>query len=263
MIARNRAQVGRVHAHLAEMAEFGFGEPDHRWLDATEASRIVGATDVSGAAFTPHCAALHPARLVHGLARAARRRGVVVHGRTRVTRLTPGTVETEHGPVRARFVVRATEGWTSRLPGHRRDSIPVYSLMIATEPLSDEQWDRIGLTDRPTFNDARNLIVYGQRTADGRLAFGGRGAPYHFGSRIDPSLDADAGVHDALERTLVELFPSLAGVSITHRWGGPLGVPRDWHASVGLDHLHGIGWAGGYVGEASPRRTSQGARWRT
>ena len=249
MLARNRPQVDRVRAHLAEMDEFGFGAPDHRWLDASEASSQVAASGVLGGAFTPHCAALHPARLVHGLAAAARRRGVVVHDRTRVTRVLPGRVDTEHGPVHARFVVRATEGWTSSLPGHRRDSIPVYSLMIATEPLSAEQWERVGLADRPTFNDARNLIVYGQRTTDGRLAFGGRGAPYHFGSRIDPSLDADASVHDALERALVELFPALAGVAITHRWGGPLGVPRDWHASVGLDRATGIGWAGGYVGD--------------
>lgn len=249
MMARNRPQVQRVHAHLAEMEEFGFGEEHHRWTTADEARSMVGATDLLGGAFTPHCAALHPARLAVGLAEAVRARGVVVHDHTRVTEIAPRRVTTDRGVVTAQYVVRATEGWTSTLPGHRRDVIPIYSLMIATEPLSDAQWESIGLATRPTFNDARHLVIYGQRTADGRLAFGGRGAPYHFGSGISPAHDVNDGVHAALETTLVELFPILQGVEVTHRWGGPLGVPRDWHASAGLDTRTGIAWAGGYVGD--------------
>ncbi len=128
-------------------------------------------------------------------------------------------------------------------------SLPVYSLMVATEPLDDATWDRIGLADRPTFSDCRHLIIYGQRTADGRLAFGGRGAPYHFGSRIKASYDQAPRVFGALRATLRELFDGLDGVAFTHAWGGPLGVPRDWCASVGLDRLSGLAWAGGYVGD--------------
>jgi glycine/D-amino acid oxidase-like deaminating enzyme len=121
--------------------------------------------------------------------------------------------------------------------------------MIATEPLGDDFWAEAGLPGRATFADHRHLIIYGQRTADGRMAFGGRGAPYHFGSAIRPEFDRDAGVHEALRRTLVELFPALAGAAITHRWGGPLGVPRDWMPGVGFDATRGLGWAGGYVGD--------------
>ena len=93
------------------------------------------------------------------------------------------------------------------------------------------------------------MIIYGQRTADDRMAFGGRGAPYHFGSAIRPEFDRDATVHESLRSTLVELFPALAGAAITHRWGGPLGIARDWFPSVGLDRTTGLGWAGGYVGD--------------
>jgi glycine/D-amino acid oxidase-like deaminating enzyme len=121
--------------------------------------------------------------------------------------------------------------------------------MIATEPLPAEFWDEVGLRHRETFADARRLVIYGQRTADDRLAFGGRGAPYHFGSAIDPAFDRDAATHEAIHRTLVELFPSMAGARVTHRWGGPVGVPRDWTCSVGLDRATGIAWAGGYVGD--------------
>jgi glycine/D-amino acid oxidase-like deaminating enzyme len=121
--------------------------------------------------------------------------------------------------------------------------------MIATEPLPDDAWAEIGLADRQTFGDFRNLIIYGQRTADGRIAFGGRGAPYHFGSRIRQGYDVDDGVHTELARALAELFPVLADVELTHRWGGPLGVSRDWRPSVAIDRGEGLAVAGGYVGD--------------
>jgi glycine/D-amino acid oxidase-like deaminating enzyme len=127
--------------------------------------------------------------------------------------------------------------------------IPVYSLIIATEPLTAETWDQIGLRRRETFSDQRHLIIYGQRTADDRLVFGGRGAPYHFGSRVRPAYDRDDGVFGSLHETLVDLFPVLRDARITHRWGGNLGIARDWTASVGLDPFTGLGWAGGYVGD--------------
>jgi len=146
-------------------------------------------------------------------------------------------------------VVRATEGYTPGLPGLRRAIAPVYSLMIATEPLPQAAWDQIGLAGRPTFGDLRHLIIYGQRTADGRFAFGGRGAPYHLGSSIRPAYDQVPAVFAALRRTLCELFPALGDVPVTHHWGGPIGIARDWCASVGLDSQTGIGWAGGYVGD--------------
>ncbi len=202
-----------------------------------------------GGTYTPHCAAIHPARLARGLLAAVQAAGVSVYERTPVRELSAGRVVTPAGTVRARHVVRATEGYTPRLPGYRRAVAPVYSLMIATEPLPAQVWDEIGLAGRPTFGDLRHLIIYGQRTADGRLAFGGRGAPYHLGSSVRPAYDQVPAVFAALRRTLAELFPALGEAKVTHHWGGPLGVPRDWCASVGLDRETGIGWAGGYVGD--------------
>jgi glycine/D-amino acid oxidase-like deaminating enzyme len=145
--------------------------------------------------------------------------------------------------------VRATEGYTPTVPGGRRDVMPIYSLMIATEPLSEAALGQIGVESGLTFTDGRHLLIYGQRTVDGRLAFGGRGAPYHFRSGIDPSFERVPAVHDALRATLEEMFPSLDGVEVTHRWGGPLGVHRDWHPSVNFDRSTGLATAGGYVGD--------------
>jgi glycine/D-amino acid oxidase-like deaminating enzyme len=249
MLARTPVQLERARAEIAEAREFGFDESDLRLLTATEAQKLAGASSVLGGTYTPHCAAIHPARLARGLAEAVRQLGVEVYEQTPAREIHPGRVVTASGTVRARYVVRATEGYTPQLPGLERALAPVYSLMIATEPLPEDVWAQIGLADRPTFGDLRHLIIYGQRTADGRLAFGGRGAPYHLGSAIRPSFDRVPAVFDALRRTLAELFPVLGEVPVTHCWGGPLGVPRDWCASVGLDQASGLAWAGGYVGD--------------
>lgn len=231
-LARSQTQLRRVQS-------------SEGFVDAAAARAICGASDVLGGVYSPHCAAIHPAKLVRGLAEAVERLGVQIFEGTRVLRLSRGSVVTDHGTIRATTVVRALEGYTARLDGHRRALAPVYSLMIATEPLPASDWERIGLARRETFSDERHMIIYGQRTADDRLAFGGRGAPYHFGSRIDPGFDRVPAVFDNLKQTLTEMF----GIDppIAYRWGGPLGIPRDWMPSVGL--ADGFSWAGGYVGD--------------
>ena len=248
-VARGRAQLTRARHEVAEAREWGRGEDDLRLMAADEARAVLNASNVDGAAYTPDCAAIHPARLVRGLAEAVERRGVTLHERTTVTEIAPRLVRTSRGNVHARTVVRATEGFTPSLPGLRRASIPVYSLVIATEPIAADVWAEIGLARRETFSDFRHLIVYGQRTAEDDPVVGGRGAPYHAGSRIKPAYDRDESVFGHLYESLVDLLPVLRGTRVTHSWGGPLGVPRDWCASVGLDRATGLAWAGGYVGD--------------
>jgi glycine/D-amino acid oxidase-like deaminating enzyme len=249
-LARNRAQLGRQRQDVEHhQATFGLSDDDLRLLAADEARRHLNATNVLGGLFYAHCAALHPARLVRGLGEAVERRGGTIVERTTATAIRAGHVVTDHGRVEADVIVRALEGYTSTLQGYRRTLSPLYSLMVATEPLGEERWSELGLRDRQTFADDRHLVIYGQRTHDGRIAFGGRGAPYRFGSRIEPSTERRSPMHDRIVETLVELLPSLRGVDFTHRWGGVLGVPRDWFPSVGFDRATGLAWAGGYVGE--------------
>jgi glycine/D-amino acid oxidase-like deaminating enzyme len=246
VLASSVPQLQRAREEVAESTEFGLGLT---LLDEAAARERLGATGVLAASYTPHCAALQPAKLVRGLADVVAQRGALIAENTTVTGLHPHVVPTDRGTVRADYVIRATEGYTAQLPGSKRVLAPVYSLIIATEPLDDAVWDEIGLSERETFSDHRHLIIYGQRSADGRLVFGGRGAPYHYASRISAGYDRVPAVFAALQASLVALFPVLRDVAITHRWGGPLGIARDWHASVGLDRATGLGWAGGYVGD--------------
>ena len=247
--ARNEAQLIRGRELVEDERKLTGDVEQLRLLSRDEAEQVARATRVLGATYTPNCAVVHPLRLVRGLARRVESLGVSIFEQTTAGAVKPGSVLTDQGRVRAGTVVRAAEGYTASLRGHRRRFVPLYSLMIATEPLPPEAWAEIGLSRRETFADLRHMRIYGQRTADDRLAFGGRGAPYHFRSRTRPEFDRDARVHAALREVLVDLFPIVGDYEVTHRWGGAIGVPRDWHASVGLDRGRGFAWAGGYVGD--------------
>jgi glycine/D-amino acid oxidase-like deaminating enzyme len=246
-LTRTAPHIARAKAELAHWREWGFSDEDHRWLDASAAQERFNASSVLGATFTPHCARINPAKLVRGLAHVIERMGVRVFEHSRALTVEPHVVTGHDFVVHAKTVVRATEGYTAQLPRRKREVVPVYSLMVATEPLSDAQWNEIGLAQRELFADYRHLIIYGQRTADNRIAFGGRGAPYHFGSAISPKFDRHASVHAGIKDVLRELLPQLRDVAFTHEWGGPLGIPRDWYPSITVSD--GLATAGGYVGD--------------
>jgi glycine/D-amino acid oxidase-like deaminating enzyme len=243
------AHLGRIRANVDYERRWGFGPEVADWLDAPEAKNRIKVQGALGAAFSPQCARLHPANLVRGLARAAERRGVTIYEGTEVSELRNGRVVTPLGNVTADIVVRATEGYTVQLGGLKRALAPIYSLMIATEPLPETFWKEVGWEGRETVNDGRHLLIYAQRTWDDRIAIGGRGAPYHFGSRIQDSFDREPTVFAELKKTLARLIPETSDAQVTHTWGGPVGVPRDWYSSVGFDRASGVAWAGGYVGD--------------
>ncbi len=247
--ARSRAQADRQAAEVESNRANGIGADIIRLLEPEEVRRFARPTGLHGGIFYSPCAALDPARLVRGLADAVERRGVRIVEQTGAVAIGSGSVTTTHGKVSAPVVIRATEAYTRDLPGERRTLVPLYSLMIATEPLDTATWAEIGLDTRPTFADDRYAVIYGQRTADNRIAFGGRAIPYLFGSRIDPATERDRRSRKLIRKVLVDMFPVLEGVGITHEWGGVLAAPRNWVPAVRYDADTGLGTAGGYVGE--------------
>ena len=248
-IARDKIQLNRAIDQANHFKEWGFSDSDFTFLDQNSAQSRINAADILGTTFTPHCAAINPAKLVRSLAEIVEANGAQIFENTKVLSFSKNKVKTTSASVKTKFIVNATEGYRSDLPGLKRSSIPVYSLMIATEPLSEKIWDEIGLRNRETFADYRNVIIYGQRTKDNRFAFGGRGAPYHFGSKIDNKFDQHKPTHLELFSTLAELFPMIKDAKVTHTWGGPLSIARDWAAHASLDTSTGIASAGGYVGD--------------
>ncbi|NRQ33747.1 FAD-dependent oxidoreductase [Nonomuraea sp. NN258] len=258
VLARTPAQLDRLRRAKAVRERFGFGDDHFRLLDAARTAEHLDAAGVLGSAYSPHCAVLDPARLARGLAEAAERHGAVLRERTRVERILPGLVRTGRGDVRAGVVVRATEGFTASLPGAGRALAPFYSYMIATAPLPESFWRQAGWRDRAAVADLCAHFTYLQRTADDRIALGGRGVGYPWRSRVSPAREQAPAVWRRLTETLLTLFPGLPGPLITHRWGGPLITHRwggplaatfDFTPYVGFDRDEGLAWAGGYGGD--------------
>lgn len=245
-VARTPAQLTRLKAfHATELA---FGETERELYDATDTRARINVADAVGSTWTPHGARIHPLKLLKGLAAACERLGVVIHESTPVTEIAPRRAITPYGTIRAPYVLRCTEGFTAALKGQKRSWLPMNSSMIATAPLPPEVWSQLNWSDAATLGDMAHAYMYAQRTADDRIAIGGRGAPYRFGSRTDNDGRTQPATITALTRLLEGFFPALTGVEITHAWSGVLGVPRDWCATVTLDATTGLGWAGGYVG---------------
>ena len=190
--------------------------------------RAAARPDAVGATYTPDCARDPPgpagARPGRAPSSGAASR---IHEQTPVDRDRAGPGgHRPHGTVRAEVVVRATEGYTA---DPRRAAARGRAGLLADRrhraAADADAGTQIGLRRRETFTDHRHLIIYGQRTADGRLVFGGRGAPYHFGSRDrGPASTASRGSSPAARRPWSTCSPVLRGARFTHAWGGALGI---------------------------------------
>ncbi|MGW6917832.1 NAD(P)/FAD-dependent oxidoreductase [Kitasatospora sp. NPDC054939] len=251
-VARTPAQLARLDDFAAAEAAYG---PDriHR-LTARETDDRIRISGTLGGTWTPYGARIQPAKLARGLARVVADLGVRIHEGSPVTAVRPAgagrraRAVTAHGTVTADHVLRATEGFTAGLGGERRTWLPMNSAMIATEPLPPSFWEQCGWQGREVLGDFAHAYMYAQRTADDRIALGGRGVPYRFGSRTDSDGTTQPATVRQLRAILDAFFPGAAGARIDHAWAGVLGVPRDWCATVDLDRRTGLGWAGGYVG---------------
>jgi glycine/D-amino acid oxidase-like deaminating enzyme len=245
-VARNAAQATRLAAAV---------DAERRWqvdgideLTEDQATQRIRLDGVVAAYHNPHCARIQPAALVRGLAATVERLGVDIYERSPVTGIAPGRATTPWGTVDAPVVLRATEGFTAALPGLKRRWLPMNSSMIATDPIPAELWDTIGWQGRETLGDAAHGFFYAQRTADDRIAIGGRSVPYRFGSRTDRDGRVPERTVERLRAVLRTILPQVADVPVAHAWCGVLAVPRDWEAAVDFDRASGLGWAGGYVG---------------
>ncbi len=252
-VARGPEQVPALEAHWASLERTGRAGA-YRRLDAAETGERIRIEGALGSIYGSQYAVVHPGKLVRGLARAVERHGGTIYEQTAVTDVEPGAshlrpaLRTTNGLVRATAVVLAGEAYLTQLRLLHRALLPLYSLIVLTEPVSDADWATIGWRAREVLASYRLSVDYLSRTADGRILFGGRGAPYRFGSRIEPAFDRDAPTHALLRRFVEAWFPSLRGIGFSHAWGGPLGMPRDWIPTFSFDRRSGIASARGYTG---------------
>ena len=248
-LATSPAQAKRLTAAVAYEQIWDGGAEGWNMESPSQIAERIATPRITGGAFTPNCARINPYKLVIGLARSVEKLGVQIFENSKVTEYGSGYLKTASHRITSQHLIRATEGFTCHLPGQTRTLLPMNSSIIATEPLSESIWSEIGWSGAETFSDIAHAYVYLQRTADGRIAIGGRGNPYIYAGKFESSGITSAGTTDSLRRVLHRLFPATTDSIIDFAWSGVLGVPRDWCAGVGYDQYSGLGWAGGYTGE--------------
>ena len=250
-LARGEHQRPAIEGAFQGLEAMGLAK-GYQLLDAAQTAEKVRVTDAVASLFNPAGASIHPARLARGLARAVERRGGTIYEQTPVIDYEGGVrprLMTMRGDVWAKTIVLAGEAYGPELEKLRRTLVPMYSLIVLTEPLGESDWEQIGWRNRELVASSRMSVDYLNRTADGRILFGGRGAPYKLQSRIDDAFDRHEPTHEMLRRMTIEWFPMLRDVRFTHAWGGPLGMPRDWMPTTSFDAAAGIARAGGYTGQ--------------
>ena len=229
------------------------GLEDHYQLqDATETKERVNVANAVGSLWNKAGAAIQPARLARGLARAVERLGATIYEQTRVTDFTSApnpSLITERGTVRARSIVLAGEAYLSALPKLNRAIIPVTSHMVVTEPLGPELWEQIHWHERDVLGGFGLNGGYINHTADGRIAFGAYRGNYPYKSRISDEINLDEKIFAHAREATLNWFPMLKGVQFTHAWGGVFGMPRDRMPVMTYDRQTGIASAYGYTGE--------------
>jgi glycine/D-amino acid oxidase-like deaminating enzyme len=197
------------------------------------------------------CTLLNPARLARGLKEAVIRAGGRVFEQTPMERLeeTNGKViaVTPKGKITSQRAVLAANAYGSRIPSLSRYVMPFYSYILLSEPLTDEQWSRVGWAGREGMEDRRVFLHYFRPTVDGRMMWAGRDAPYR-PNGPDPQYDRDDRVFKRLEETFAWTFPQLQDLKIEYRWGGPVGVTGTFMPSVGWLKGGRIAYSFGFCG---------------
>lgn len=220
--------------HDVELAQ-KLGLEGIEWIGPDELAEQIQSPMYRGAWSEPHCGILNPAKLARAWKTELESQGIDIYENTPAGEITPGrphaTLTTPNGRVKARKVVLATNGYSHLVPQLKWKQLPVWTHIVITEPLTDAQMDTIGWKNRQGIEDARSLVHYYRLTADNRLVMGGRDVSLTYGNNMDKDLNTK--IFAGLEQDVRDLFPTLAKVKFTHRWGGPVSVTLDMAPAIG------------------------------
>lgn len=246
VVATTEAALSRIKATRDGHLKYGYRSSEISLLGKEEVKDRIDITGAHGGLYYPRTTRLDPAKMTRDLAEVVEAMGVRIFEYTEATALHTGRVVTTRGEVRATTIFSCIEADSGRLL-HPREIIPVNSSMIVTDPLADSFWESIGWDGRECLSDAAHTFVYAQRTADNRIAIGGRGNPYTFKSGTPGRGAVDDRTVSGLLSRLKQFFPG-HDLSVAHAWRGAIGVTRDWCAGISFDEGTRIGVARGFAG---------------
>jgi len=249
MLAHNEYQMRGLENDLRNYRKLGCD--DVELLDKKALKERLNTAFHIGALYEPETAILNPVKLSWGMKAAVERMGVKIFERTPVEKFDAGKepiVYTPKGKVKCKYLVLATNAFTVQLNINKNWYVPMFTYIILTETLDDKHYKELGWIRREGIGDRRQLIHYLRLTADNRLAFGGRDAPYYYGNKVEGK-DSHKRIFEGLEKDMKEFFPMLSDVKITHRWGGPVAitafcVPKFSYYQERRNIVYGMGYCG-------------------
>jgi glycine/D-amino acid oxidase-like deaminating enzyme len=239
--------------HQVEWLADAAAEGQGRFLDLRQVQDEVHSPTYAAGLFSPDtCAIVNPAKLALELARACREAGVEIFERTTATRIDSGgaavRVRTDGPTITCRQVVLATNVFPSLLRRNRLYTVPVYDYVLATEPLTDAQQDRIGWRGRQGIGDSANQFHYYRRSKDNRIIWGGYDAVYHYGRRVDSAYEDRQDIYRRLAAHFFITFPQLDDVRFSHRWAGAIDTNTRFCAHWGLAREDRVAYVNGFTG---------------
>jgi gamma-glutamylputrescine oxidase len=236
-VATNEAEIKAIEKSCRDLKEWGL---DVEVLHGKDLEKEIKSPRFLAGLKTSHGATLNPAKLARGMKKIVEGMGVEIRERSVVTRVVPGKihhVDTELGEVSAPVLVLATNAYSHKIGFFKNRLYPIYTYIVATEPLSQLQWEAIGWQNRQGLADLRMMFNYSVRSSDGRIVMGGSDAKYYDNDRLAPG--NNKSVSQNIVEDLTATFPSLEGIGIEHAWGGPMGISLSRGPSVGVMGEHG------------------------
>jgi len=251
-IARAEWELPLLEKTYNEFRDVGL-EDHYELLDAGQTEERIRVAGAVGSFWNREGAAVQPARLARGLARAVERHGGTIYEQTAVLDFTPGppapVFHTARGDVTAKVIVLAGEAYLAEQPKLSRVILPITSHIVITEPLSDDIWAEIGWERREVVGGFGVEGGYLNHTADGRIAFGPYRSHYPFGSKITDAINLQEDIFEHGRKSARSWFPMLEDVKFTHAWGGVLGMPRDHMPTMAYSPSTGVAFGFGYTGD--------------
>ncbi len=237
-VAYSPAQLKRLrktYELLDELSPSG----TYQFLDEAQSQADIKSPRFVGAIQEENSGILNPCKHVRELKRLAQEAGALIYENTPVSHITKmGTtvrLETPRGNLFTERLVIATNAWSHMiegLPKIKKRQRPTFTYQVVTEPLTDDEWARVGWSKRQSFEDNRQMVHYLRRTKCGRITIGGGAVVTPFGSSM--AHDEAPKIWNALTEHLAWLFPALHEKSIAYRWGGPVSVNLDLTPEIGF-----------------------------
>ncbi|MBR0556948.1 FAD-binding oxidoreductase [Ciceribacter sp. L1K23] len=217
-----------------------YGYQHMTFMDREETAERVGSRRFHFGTRDTGTGHIHPLKLVVGLAKAARAAGAEIFEMTKAKSIRQSggktMIETATGTITADRVLIATNAYIENLePVMAAHVMPIRSFIAATEPL--DKFPSV-IPGSEALADSRFVVRYWRKTRDGRLLFGGREAY---------TSDTPRDISEHIRRQITEIYPELKDITISHGWGGSVGItlPRKPFAR---EVMPGVTAIGGYSG---------------